>query len=673
MIASVDSGFLSGVQRFTFLAVVSVTESLTKFLITIILVSSQMTNLVYLSLPISMTVGLLIGWWYTKRVAVDIEDESPNFPKKFATTSILNKLSNIVFMGLDIVIAKIVLSPEDAGRFALVSLIGKMVYFFSSLPGQFILPLVSKEEGAKGNPLTIFTKIFLGTLVFSLFSFVLLGIFKDYTVILLFGQRTQSILHVLPFYLLGIGSYTLASSIISYHQSRRKHFLPVVNFVISSLQFAVLFTLKNTTLESFSFLIGLFGITQLLVAGLAHRLTRYSVLITNNSYAFVSLFRKQKVTPREFSGQLRFLILNWRDTKHKWAGGAESYVHELAKNLVDKGHQVTIFSGNDGKSKNREIIDGVEVVRRGGFFTVYFWAMLYYIFKFQDRFDIIIDSENGIPFFTPLYSRRPKFLLMHHVHQEVFNDSLKFPAREIAKFLEGKLMPLVYRNEKVIAVSESTKADVLKLGIFKPENVCIVNPGIDLEPLKEKHKKTEFPSLLYLGRLKEYKNIDIAIKSFAKVLKDLPNAVFNIGGEGDCQPELQKLVAELGIEQSVNFLGRVTDEDRNKLYATSWLAIQPSSHEGWGITVIEANFYGCPVVASDIAGLRDSVVDGKTGILVKPKSVVGFSKAILKIFKRPILRQKMSELGIERAKKFNWSENTNIFLEALNNYYLKTV
>lgn len=671
MIASVDSGFLSGVQKFTFLAVVSVTESLSKFLTTVILVKSGLTNLVYLSLPLSMTVGLALGWYYTKKVAVDIEEEKPNFPKKFATTSILNKLSNIVFMGLDVVVAKIVLSPDDAGRFALVSLIGKMVYFFSSLPGQFILPLVSKEEGAKGNPLSIFSKIFLGTLVFSVLSFVALGILKDYTVTLLFGQRTQTILHVLPFYLLGISSYTLASSIISYHQSRRKHFLPVLNFFISSIQFVILFGLKNVTLESFSFLIGLFGIMQLLVAGLAHRLTRYSALITNNSYAFFNLFKKQKVTPREFTGQLRFLVLNWRDIKHKWAGGAESYVHELAKNLVDKGHQVTIFSGNDGVSKNREIIDGVEVVRRGGFFTVYFWAAIYYIFKFQDRFDIIIDSENGIPFFTPLYSRRPKFLLMHHVHQEVFNDSLKFPAREIAKFLEGKLMPLVYRKEKVIAVSESTKKDVLKLGIFKPENVCIVNPGIDLAPLTKPVKKTDHPSLLYLGRLRDYKNIDIAIKAFAKVVKQIPEATFTIGGEGDKESDLKKLVEDLNLIDSVHFLGRVSDEDRDELYAKSWLSVQPSSHEGWGITVIEANFFGCPVIASNIPGLCDSVLDGKTGILIKPKSVNGFAKAISKVFRSPKLRQKMSDLGVERARKFNWSENTNHFLEAVENYYFK--
>jgi glycosyltransferase involved in cell wall biosynthesis len=194
-----------------------------------------------------------------------------------------------------------------------------------------------------------------------------------------------------------------------------------------------------------------------------------------------------------------------------------------------------------------------------------------------------------------------------------------------------------------------------------------------LEPLKTKVAKTEYPSLLYLGRLKDYKNVDIAIKAFAKLHKSTPKAIFNIAGEGECKAELKKLVKVLDLEDSVNFLGRVSDEERTNLYATSWLMVQPSSHEGWGITVIEANFYGCPVVASDISGLRDSVVNGKTGILVKPKSVIGFTKAILKVFKSQSLREKMSTLGIERAKKFNWSENTDIFLSAIHHYYLNII
>jgi glycosyltransferase involved in cell wall biosynthesis/cellulose synthase/poly-beta-1,6-N-acetylglucosamine synthase-like glycosyltransferase/O-antigen/teichoic acid export membrane protein len=673
LLAAVDGGFLTGSHRFKIASVLGLTEAVSKFVLTVLFVTLNQRESVYFALPLSMLISFIFGWYFSQKITESETHEAESkvkFPFKFAGTIILNKLSFVAFLGLDILIAKIILSPDDAGRFALVSLIGKMLYFFSSLSGQFILPMVSKAEGAQENSKSIFNKIFVITLFFTISTYLGLGIFGWFFAPLLFGAKMLEVTYLLPFYLLGIACYTLANSIIAYHQSRKNYLVSVISFVITIAQVFFLID-SGRSLSNYSYILGIFGIIQLLVVASIHRLTRYSTAINQNTFAFFDLFKKSYYEPKKFDGQIRFLILNWRDIKHKWAGGAEIYVHELAKNLVEKGHQVTIFSGNDGKSKNKEILDGVEVIRRGGFFMVYIWAAIYYVTKFQDRFDIIIDSENGIPFFTPIYSRRPKFLLIHHVHQEFFNDSLKFPMREIAKFLEGKVMPYFYRYEKVMTVSESTKKDVLKLGIFNEENICIVNPGIDIKSVDKSIKKTDYPSILYLGRLKPYKNVDIAIKSFKKVLEKFPNAILNIAGEGDCEQSLKDLVKNLDIEKSVVFHGRV-DEETTKpiLFKQSWVMVQPSSFEGWGITVIEANQMGTPVVASDIPGLRDSVLNGETGILVKPKSIKEFSKALIKVIKNSKLRQKMSDAGIERAKKFNWSENTNIFLSAIQRYYL---
>ncbi len=674
LLGSVNGGFLTGSHQFKITSVLGITEAVSKFLLTVLFVTLNQKQNIYFALPLSMIISTIFGWYFSSQTPEDETSKASatkiRFPFKFAGTIILNKLSFVAFLGLDILIAKIILSPADAGRFALVSLIGKMLYFFSSLSGQFILPMVSKAEGAQENSKSIFNKIFLITLFFTVATYLGLGIFGWFFAPILFGAKMRVVTHLLPFYLLGIACYTLANSIIAYHQSRKNYLVSIISFVVTIAQ--VFFLLDSGhNLVNYCYILGIFGIIQLLVVAAIHRLTRYSTAINQNTFAFLDLFKKDYYNPKKFDGQVRFLILNWRDTKHMWAGGAESYVHELAKNLVEKGHQVTIFSGNDGKSKNREVLDGVEVVRRGGFFMVYIWAAIYYVTKFQDRFDIIIDSENGIPFFTPIYSRRPKFLLIHHVHQEFFNDSLRFPMREIAKFLEGKVMPYFYRNEKVMTVSESTKKDVLKLGIFNEENICIVNPGIDIKPVDKAIKKTEYPSILYLGRLKPYKNVDIAIKSFKKVLEKFPNAILNIAGEGDCEQSLKDLAKNLNIEKSVVFHGRVDEEiTKPTLFKQSWVMIQPSSFEGWGITVIEANQMGTPVVASDIPGLRDSVLNGKTGILVRPKSIKQFSHALIKLIKNNDLREKMSLAGVERAKKFNWSENTNIFLSAIHRYYL---
>ncbi len=672
LLSSVDRGFLNGTLRFKILATVGITEAVIKLLFTILLVSINQKQNVYLALPLSMAFSFLLSWFFASRVPEDrvvTEDKKIKFPFKFAGTVILNKLSFVAFLGLDIVIAKIILSPEDAGRFALVSLVGKMVYFFSGLTGQFILPLVSKEEGASGNPQKIFSQIFLVTIFFTAVSYLGLGVFGWLSVPLLFGPKMLAVIQYLPFYLLGIASFTLAMSIISYHQSRKKYLVSIASFAITLIQLFILIRYYQT-LKSFTVTLGIFGIIQLLVAGIMHRLTRYSTAITQNSYAFFNLFKSQKKSDKAFEGQIRFLIFNWRDTKHVWAGGAEVYVQELAKNLVEKGHQVTIFCGNDGKNLNSETIDGVEIVRRGGFFTVYIWAAIYYLFKFQDSFDIIIDSENGVPFFTPFYTRRPKLLLIFHVHQEFFRENLKFPMLQIACFMEKVLMPILYKNEKVMTISESSVQDILKLGIFKKEDIFVVNPGVVVEYPPEVTPLTEYPSLVYIGRLKKYKNVDIAVKAFKKVLEKFPDAIFSIGGHGESLSQLTNLVNKLGIQKSVKLLGRVTELQKSKLYQESWVAIQPSSFEGWGITVIEANLFGTPVVASNIHGLRDSIVDGETGILVKSKDSSAFASAINKIFGNKKLRLRMSVAGVERAKKFNWSENTDIFLSAIQRYYL---
>jgi glycosyltransferase involved in cell wall biosynthesis len=268
---------------------------------------------------------------------------------------------------------------------------------------------------------------------------------------------------------------------------------------------------------------------------------------------------------------LRILVFNWRDTKHLWAGGAEVYIHELSKRWAREGNSVTLFCGNDGQSLRNEAVDKVNIIRRGGFFTVYLWAILYTVFKFRNKFDVVIDSENGIPFFTPLFTTKPVILLVHHVHQEIFIEHMKFPLSYIGRFIEGKVMPFVYKNHQVITVSESSRKEIIKTGIAPEERVQIVNPGIEMP--NKKFKKTEFPSVIYLGRLKAYKNVDIAIRAFSNVVKRFTAARFYIVGEGDSIGSLRDVVVKLGLEEKVLFLGKVSEEEKVRLLSESWVAV----------------------------------------------------------------------------------------------------
>ncbi len=373
--------------------------------------------------------------------------------------------------------------------------------------------------------------------------------------------------------------------------------------------------------------------------------------------------KNQKTEINSIKRKKNILIFNWRDTKHKFAGGAEVYIHELAKRWVEKRHHVTLFCGNDGKSSRNEVIEGVQIVRRGGFYFVYLWAFLYYILRFKGRYDLIIDCENGIPFFTPLYVDEPVYFLIFHVHQEVFFLSLIKPAAQFAAFLEKKVMPWAYQNIPILTISKSSKKQIRNIG-FHTNKIEIICPGVELEKLKPSEKYPS-PLILYLGRLKPYKSVDVLIKAFTKVSKKIPYAKLVIAGDGESRHELKLLAKKLGIMNKIIFTGRISEERKIKLMQESWVLVNPSLMEGWGITTIEANACGTPVVASDVPGLRDSIKNPHTGLLVPYGNVNAFADKIVVLLKNEKIRNKMQRNCVEWASFFSWNNSVRKSIKIL--------
>lgn len=379
---------------------------------------------------------------------------------------------------------------------------------------------------------------------------------------------------------------------------------------------------------------------------------------------FLEIMRPlKKPAPSKTLGKKRILILNWRDIKHRYAGGAEVYIHELAKRWVKAGNGVTIFCGNDGRSKRYEHIDGVEIVRRGGFYLVYFWAFIYYTFRFRKRFDVVIDCENGIPFFSPFYVRKKLFCLVFHVHQEVFRKSLLPPFAFIASLLEKRLMPFVYKNSTFITISKSSQKDIKKHTLTR-KNIYIVTPGVDLQTYRV-GKKSPRPLVLFLGRLKLYKGIEIFISSAQKILKQVPNALFVIAGDGEERERVRRQIRSQSLDKTIILLGKVSEEEKIKLYQQAWIFVQPSLIEGFGMTIIEANACGTVAVASNVSGLCDSVVDKKTGFLVKYGDVETFASRITYLLKNKTLRENFSVKARAWAQSFNWDKSAKQVLDIL--------
>lgn len=669
VLSAIDSGFLTGNLKFGIIAGASIVESFTKLIFAVAFVSFGKSELVYAAVPLSMFVAFFVTWMAVIRMKAekisDNSDEDLIFPKRFFTTSIIAKISSVIFLSMDVLLVKLYLSSYDAGVYTLLSLVGSIVFFTGTLFAQFITPLVSKVEGEGKNSNRVFNILILATTLSSTFAFLVFGIFGNVTVPILFGVRSLPLLQYLVPYLAAMVFATIALNIASYQQIKNRHFFPIVSLIVSAI-FVLAIMNFHKDFEQVVQVIVYISAFHLIVMVLLH--TFYSKLIfaIKNLTDFVGLFRTIPLVNKKLKkGNLRILVLNWRDTKHKWAGGAEIYIHEIAKRWAKNGNQVTVFCGNDGKSMRHEVVDGVRIVRRGGFYTVYLWSFLYYVLRFGGKFDVIVDFENGVPFFTPIYSRIPKFLVVFHIHQEVFRENLMFPFSVIAMFIEKRIMPFMYRNAKHITISESSKRDLVRIGCAAAKNVEIVTPGIDLDVYKTT-KKSVTPTFACLGRLRPYKNVDVAIKAFNHVVKKHKNSKLYIVGEGDSYKSLKKLVSQLSLEKSVVFTGFVTDEEKVKILGKSWVVLQPSSFEGWGLTVIEANACGTPVIASNTNGLRDSVIDGKTGILVPVKNVDILAREMLELTVDSKYRKDLSSESIAWAKQFSWDKSAEKFAKLLN-------
>jgi len=534
-----------------------------------------------------------------------------------------------------------------------------MIFFLGSLATPFIIPIVSRNEGGDKDSKKVLNLTLAGVFALVAPAVIALGFFGEFIAPILFGQKIlPSVPYLLPFSFAML-CFALARVYTDYYLAKKYYTFSLAMLFLGALQVFLIVNFHESFASIVYIMSGVWTGSFILVFGL-HMFSGKLRILENNIADFFDLFARTKTTTPVEEAKLRILILNWRDTQHKWAGGAESYIHELAKRWVKEGNVVTVFCGNDNHSPRNEEIEGVNIIRRGGFYMVYMWAFFYYILKFRSKFDVIIDSENGMPFFAPLYAKEPVLLLIHHIHQEVFREHLRFPLSFIARFLEASVMPRVYRNNQVVTVSESSKKDILKLGLGRKRDISIIYPGIEVSLFK-KEDKTRNPLFAYIGRLKPYKNVDIAIRAFEQVFQSYPESRLLIIGDGETLKSLQQLTHELNLENNVMFAGRVNNKEKAKLLAKSWVVLQPSMVEGWGITVIEANAAGTPVIASNVNGLKDSVVHGETGTLVQVRDVDGFAKAMIDFILDSKYRKVISDNAYVWSQNFNWDNSSKQF------------
>jgi len=353
---------------------------------------------------------------------------------------------------------------------------------------------------------------------------------------------------------------------------------------------------------------------------------------------------------------LNILALNWRCPRHPQAGGAETSLFAQARCWAADGHRVTIVCADPGRAHapRREVIDGVAVRRMGGRFTVYLRAALY-VLRYGRRFDRILDVANGIPFFTPLLTGTPTVLCVHHVHRQQWYSEFPRPLATIGWFAERRVVPRVYRRRAVIAISPTTEEALVDIG-FARARIEIVYSGVERPPLAPDPSAVPAargPRIAYVGRLKTYKRLDLLLHAAAALRAEFPGLRVDIAGDGDARPSLAALVARLGLGECVTLHGFVDDTTKDRILREATVFATPSMHEGWGLSAIEANTYGCPAVAYDVPGLRVAIQHGATGLLARDDD--GFRQALATLLRDPALRARLGADAREWAARFDWA------------------
>ena len=364
----------------------------------------------------------------------------------------------------------------------------------------------------------------------------------------------------------------------------------------------------------------------------------------------------------------RVLILNERDPSHPAAGGAEVHVAEISRRLSAMGYQLTQAAVGFAGAPDREQQDGLEVIRLGRLRGYYPRAALLCARETRrGRFDVVVEHLNKVPFCSPAFSAVPVLAVDHHLFGRSAFLQAAWPVAALVVATEA-LIPWIYRRTPFLAVSQSSKDDLVARGI-SADRIGLIHNGIQLPETPPPRIAVRPCRVAYFGRLERYKRVDLLLRALASLAPRFPALEIVIIGRGSRRAELERLAGELGLAERTRFTGFASDDLRDALLAGSRVCVCPSVKEGWGITVVEANAFGVPVVATDVPGLRDAVRHDETGLLVAdgaPGALVPrLAEAIARLLADEALATRLSAGGLAWARRFDWDSAAGVMAEAL--------
>jgi glycosyltransferase involved in cell wall biosynthesis len=362
------------------------------------------------------------------------------------------------------------------------------------------------------------------------------------------------------------------------------------------------------------------------------------------------------------AGLRRVAILAWRDLDDPESGGSEVHAANVAALWGRAGIEVTMRTSYAPGHPQVTWRDGYRVIRKAGRYMVFPRAAFSEMMGWHGASDGLVEIWNGMPFFSPVWARRPTVAWVHHVHDTMWEMTLPPRLARVGRTIEFRVAPPFYRRVPIVTLSESSKRELVgRLG-FSPNRVDVVSPGIDAR-FSPGGAKSPDPLVLAVGRLVPVKRFPALFEALAACRARHPRLRAVVVGEGYEREALESLRREIGAERWIELPGWVPEGDLIALYRRAWVVASASAHEGWGMTLTEAAACGTPAVATRIAGHEDAVRDGETGLLADDGA--SFAAALDRVLADRALRDRLASAAVARAAELTWGATARGTLEVL--------
>lgn len=350
------------------------------------------------------------------------------------------------------------------------------------------------------------------------------------------------------------------------------------------------------------------------------------------------------------SGVRRVHSFAWRDLDDPDAGGSEVHADEILSRWAAAGLEIVHRTSSYDIPRSFER-NGYQVEQAGGRISVLARSPWHALLHDRRQADAVVDIWNGLPWWSPVWFRGPKVTWLHHLHTDMWAQSFQRHWAIAGRFTEGRVAPFVYRRQRVVTLSPSSKDSLVRQG-FRDEQVDVVAPGIDPMFRPDESARSSTPLVVAVGRLapvKRYLDLAAAVQ---RARETHPSLTLEIVGDGPERPAIEAWRDTHHAGGWMVLRGRIDDAELVRTYQRAWVAASASLAEGWGMALTEAAACGTPSVATDIAGHRDAVVDGRSGLLVREPALLG--DALASLVSHPARLAELRAGALQRATELTW-------------------